>query len=94
MNQQRIVQQIDKMVASGRITEDEASRLRAAEGTPDFELAVGEIRARHAGEGLEPSVSSGEMTQEQADNYLDRIRSGEHPKGLRARLAKHRPRQH
>ena len=32
MNEQRIIDQVDTMVASGRITQDEAERLRAAEG--------------------------------------------------------------
>jgi hypothetical protein len=33
MRQERIIEQIDKMVASGRITEEEAAQLRATEGT-------------------------------------------------------------
>ena len=91
MNEQRLIGQIDKMVTSGRITEDEAVRLRAAEGTPEFDAAVGEIRARHAGAHIDGAVRAGEMSQQEADGYLERLRSGEHPKGLRARLAKYRP---
>jgi hypothetical protein len=91
MNERRIIGQIDKMVTSGRITEDEAVRLRAAEGRPEFDVAVGEIRARHAGAHMEGAVRAGEMSRQEADGYLERLRSGEHPKGLRARLAKHRP---
>ena len=94
MKEKRILQQLDKMVASGRITEDEAADLRAAEGTEQFERAVGVIQARHAGEHIESAIAAGEMTQEEADAYLDRLRRGDHPKGLRARLAKHRPRTH
>jgi len=44
MKQERILEQLDKMVASGRITEDEAADLRAAGGTEHFERAVGAIR--------------------------------------------------
>jgi len=91
MNEQRLIGQIDKMVTSGRITEDEAVRLRAAEGTPELDAAVGEIRARHAEVHMEGAVRAGEMSQQEADGYLERLRSGEHPKDLRARLAKHRP---
>jgi hypothetical protein len=40
---------------------------------------------------MESAVGAGEMSQEEADRYLDRLRSGEHPEGLRARLRKHRP---
>ena len=39
---------------------------------------------------MEGAIAQGEMTQEEADGYLERLRSGEHPKGLRARLRKHR----
>ncbi len=48
MNEDRIIGQLDKMVASGRVTEQEAEQLRASEGTSEFEHVVGEIRARHA----------------------------------------------
>jgi polyhydroxyalkanoate synthesis regulator phasin len=89
MKQNRIIEQIDKMVASGRITEEEATQLRATEGTAEFDAAVGAIRARHAGAHMESAVGKGELSQEEADGYLERLRNGEHPKGLRARLAKH-----
>jgi polyhydroxyalkanoate synthesis regulator phasin len=94
MRQDRIIEQVDKMVASGRITEEEAAQLRATEGTPDFDAAVGEIRARHAGAHMETAIAEGKMSQEEADGYLVRLRNGEHPEGLRARLRKHRQRSH
>ena len=94
MKPDRILGQLDKMVASGRITEAEAARLRATAGTPEFDAAMGAVRARHAGAQMEGAIRSGEMTQEEADADLERLRRGEHPKGLRARLAKHRPRTH
>jgi hypothetical protein len=43
---------------------------------------------------MESAVTDGEMSQEEADGYLERLRNGEHPKGLRARLNGHRPRRH
>jgi polyhydroxyalkanoate synthesis regulator phasin len=94
VKEERILQQLEKMVASGRITEEEAAELRSAEGTAQFERTVGTIQARHAGEQLESAIAAGEMTQDEADAYLDRLRRGDHPKGLRARLTKHRPRTH
>jgi hypothetical protein len=94
MRQERIIERVDKMVKSVRITEEEAAQLRATEGTPDFDGAVGAIRARHAGAHMEAAVAEGEMSQEEADGYLVRLRSGDHPEGLRARLRKHRPRSH
>jgi hypothetical protein len=41
MKRDRIVRQVNKMVATGRITEEEAERLRVTEGTADFDAAVG-----------------------------------------------------
>ena len=90
MQEDRIIEQLDKMVASGRMTSEEAKRLRATAGTAEFETAMGEVRARHASVHLQSAVSAGEMTQEEADDQLQRLRAGEHPKGLRARLRKHR----
>ena len=89
MNSDRIVKQLDKMVQTGRMTEDEAQCIREAEGTPAFEQAVLNVRVRHAAERLDAAVASGEMSREEADGQLQRLREGEHPKGLRARLSMH-----
>ncbi len=48
MQPERIIEQLDKMVASGRITPEEAARLRATAGTSEFDSAMGAVRARHA----------------------------------------------
>ena len=90
MNEERILRQLDKMVASGQITPEEAERMRVAQGKPEFEAAVLDVRLRHAGERLESAVSAGQMSQQEADDQLERLRKGEHPKGLRARLRAHR----
>jgi hypothetical protein len=90
MNEARIVEQLDKMVASGRMTQAEAENLRTAQGTPDFEVALGAIRARHASAYLEAAVEAGEMTPQDAEDQSQRLLRGEHPKGLRARLRMHR----
>jgi hypothetical protein len=93
MRKDRVVQQLDRMIASGQITESEADRLRTTQGTPEFDAALGEVRARHASARLDAAVSEGTMTPEEASDYLRRLRQGEHPKGLRARLLTHkRPR--
>ena len=95
MKEERILEQLDKMVASGRVSEGEAAALRAAAGTDEFERAVGAIRARHAGEHMDRAVAAGDMTPEEAAVYTERLQSGDHPTGLRARLSKHRrPRHH
>jgi hypothetical protein len=78
------------MVASGRLTEEEAASLQSAPSDAEFERAMGAIRARHAGDHLASAVAEGDMPQDEADAYLDALRAGEHPDGLRARLAKRR----
>jgi hypothetical protein len=88
MQQQRILEQVDAMVASGRVTADEAARLRAAGGPEAFETVVTEIRLRHAQAHMEPAVATRQLSAEEAEHYAERIRHGEHPTGLRARLAR------
>ena len=90
MKEERIIQQLDKMVVSGQVTPEEAERLRKAQGKPEFEAAVLDVRLRHAGERIHSAVSAGQMSQQEADDQLDRLRKGEHPRGLRARLRAHR----
>lgn len=94
MREDRILEQLDKMVSSGRVTEAEARRLRATQGTPQFEEAARDIRVRHASEGLDEAVAEHRMSREEADQQLRRIRQGDHPKGLRARLRTHRKPEH
>jgi hypothetical protein len=90
MNEKRVIQQLDKLIASGRVTSEEAERLGATRGTPAFEAVLGEIRARHASAQLEAAVADGRITPEEATSQIQRLRDGEHPKGLRARLRTHR----
>ncbi len=59
MQQERIIEQLEKMVASGRITPEEAARLRASAGTPEFDAVMGEIRARHAQVHTDAAVAAG-----------------------------------
>jgi hypothetical protein len=83
----RLVQSLDRMVASGRVTEDEAARLRSAGGNVQaFDAVVREIRVRHATPKLVAAVQSGKMTQAEADSALEQLRAGEHSGSLRARL--------
>ena len=48
MNADRIIEQLDKMVQTGQMTEDEAQSIRNAEGTPAFDKALLVVRLRHA----------------------------------------------
>lgn len=90
----RIVGQLDKMVGSGQLTDQEAARLRAASSHGQFDAVVSDIRVRHARTRLDAAVADGAMSQEEAEGFLDRLRNGEHPRSLRAQLAELRPREH
>lgn len=92
-NRSRLLDRLDRMVASGQVTDDEAARLRSAESAQDSDAAVVAIRARHAKERLDAAVAAGQMTQDDAEANLAKINAGEHPRGLRAhlgRLGRHR----
>ena len=81
--ERRILGQLDRMVAAGRMTADEAGRLRAAGSADDFQAVLGEVRARHAGPALDAAVAGGELSQPEADDLQHRLRDGEHGSELR-----------
>jgi hypothetical protein len=89
---QRLVQQLDRMVDKGQVTATEAERIRSANDPTEFDTAVIDVRLRHAGDRMSAAVHSGQMTQQEADDNLERLRRGEHPKGLRSHLRKLVPR--
>jgi polyhydroxyalkanoate synthesis regulator phasin len=86
----RVLERLDKMFEAGRVTEEEAERVRSATGSDDFEDAVRNIRVRHAREWLEEAVGNGRLTSEEAATVLERLRNGEDPSALRG-LARGRP---
>ena len=85
-DRQRVLRQLDRMVAAGRVTAQEAERLRGAPDPAAFEAALGEIRARHAGADLDAAVAAGQLTRAEADDLQHRIGQGDHPRGLRGQL--------
>ncbi len=86
MNEQRIIERLDAMVASGRMTAEEAARLRATRGTEEFEVALAGIRARHAQVHTDEATAADRMGPDEADALLGRVRAGEHSKDLRAQI--------
>lgn len=86
MNEQRIIERLDAMVASGRVSEEEAARLRAAEDTAQFDVVVAGIRARHAQVHTDAAVEADRMSQDEADELLGRVSAGEHSRELRAHI--------
>lgn len=86
MQPERIIERLDAMVASGRLTAEEADRLRATVGAPEFDEAMGAIRARHAAAHTDAAVAAGTMSPEDAASSLARVRDGEHSRELRRHI--------
>jgi hypothetical protein len=86
MNEERIIERLDAMVAADRITEDEATRLRASVGTADFDDVLAGIRARHAQVHTDDAVAVGRMSSDEADGLVERVRAGEHSSELRRHI--------
>jgi polyhydroxyalkanoate synthesis regulator phasin len=84
--QRRVLQHLDRMVSAGRVTAEEAERLRGAGDVAAFDAALAEIRTGHAGPDLDAAVADGQLTQPEADELLDRLRRGEHSPGLHKRV--------
>jgi SAM-dependent methyltransferase len=77
----QFIERLDKMVAAGRITKEEAERLRSAEPSMRDDI-VREIRLRHARAKLGPAVEDGRVTQAEADDIVGHVASGERPRFL------------
>ena len=82
----RLVANLGRRVESGRLTAEEADRLRAASEPDEFETVVRLIRVRHAGTRLAGAVEDGSVSREAADAFLDRLRTGEHSRAIRGHL--------
>lgn len=80
---ERLLRRLDKMVAAGRVTDEEAERVRAAADSGERDEAVREIRLRHARARVGAEVRDGRVTQDEADLILRRLENGEHPRLLR-----------
>jgi hypothetical protein len=83
---------LDKMRAAGRISQEEADRVRSAAGSGEFDAAVAAIRLRHASEWIATGVAEGRFTQTEADEVLERLRKGEDPRVLSGLRRRQRPR--
>jgi hypothetical protein len=86
MDHRRVLEQLDRMVASGRITEAEADGLRRADGTTEFDEVMNAIRARHAQAHTAAAVADGTMSQEDEAAALESVRQGDHSADLRRRI--------
>jgi len=82
----RLLEHLESMVASGRVTEPEAARLREARDPAAFGAVLRDIRVRHAEARFEDAVVDGRVDRGEADAVLDRMRRGEHTRSLRGYL--------
>ena len=78
-----LLKQLDRLLASDRITSAEADRLREATNRDEFDAAAREISLRHAQAQLDATVEAGEMTEAEARTQLEALRNGEHRRTLR-----------
>ncbi len=85
----RILEQLDKMVGKGQMTEEEAARLRVASSDAEFDSVIRDVRARHAGQRIDAAVRSGSMSQQEGDDILAGVKRGEHSMSFRTRLRQH-----
>jgi hypothetical protein len=86
MQAERIIERLETMVASGRLTVEEAERLRATAGTPEFDATLAAVRARHAAVHTDAAVAAGTMSPEDAAASVARVRDGEHSVELRRHI--------
>jgi hypothetical protein len=84
----QLVARLDRMVQSGRMTEPEANRLRAASDAETFNSAVRDIRLRHARNEIDHGVEAGSLTRAEADALLGRIAQGDHDRSLRSQIGR------
>lgn len=66
-------EQVAAMVASGRLSQEEADSLRAAADAGDFSEALREMRLRHAGAWIDAEMGEGRMTEEEAGALRGRL---------------------
>ncbi|MCA1672855.1 MAG: hypothetical protein LC799_11865 [Actinobacteria bacterium] len=79
----QLLERLDKLVRAGRLSDEEAARLRTAADTGQLDDAAREIQLRHASARVNEAVADGTITQEQARVLLERLASGEDPRFLR-----------
>jgi hypothetical protein len=70
---------LDKMVAAGRVTEEEAERVRAATTPAERDDATRAIQRRHAQGRIDEAVADGRLTEEDGAAFSARLERGEDP---------------
>ena len=74
-----LLARLDRMVAMGRITSEEATRVRAARDEAEKHAALTAIRVRHVQDRVEAALAEGRIEPDEADDVLRRLAEGEDP---------------
>jgi len=79
------------MVAAGRLTKEEAQRMRAASTAGEREEVARAVQMRHARSRLKEAVDGGRLTPAEAEALVERLDHGEDVsilRGIRRRARK------
>jgi hypothetical protein len=83
----RLMARLERMLAAGRITSEEAARLRTASGTDELDREAKQIRMRHFRAQVNAALADGRLSRSEAEALLDRLAQGESPRVLSGLLA-------
>ena len=77
---------IDRLVASGRLTEEQGEELRQAATVQELGRRAHAVQLQHASRALADAVAAGKLSRIDADGYLDRLNRGEDAHRVRREL--------
>lgn len=79
----RLDERLDKMLAAGRLTDEEAQRLRSATTADGREEVARAIQLRHARARIDEAVENGSVAEAETTALVERLESGEDLRFLR-----------
>ena len=82
IDRERLRARVDSLLAAGRITTEEAARVRAADDPAELDLFIRAIQRRHATEWVDRQVATGRLDPEAADAMRRRLAAGEDPRAI------------
>jgi hypothetical protein len=82
----QLIEQVDKLAATGRLSEDQTAQLRAAAERGELAVVMREVRLQHVRLALADAVAVGTLGQPDADALLARLEHGEDTHALRREL--------
>jgi hypothetical protein len=85
MEQERVIEQLDRMVASGRIPPGGVSSARRCEDA-GVRRGEGDHPGPHARVHTDAAVAAGTMSPHEAEASLERVRHGDHSSELRRHI--------